>query len=160
MVGRGAVPCGPSTSQNGNTALVEAASGGHTDTVEPLLDRGADLEAKHWVGKSGSHVRCCTTGRGGRHGRACGAVMGRSCRGVVLLWRAVGLVKGALARRGHVGRGAMVGRGAVTCGPATSQDGSTALVRAASGGHTDTVELMLDRGADLEVKNEVSAASV
>ncbi|MCP4824868.1 MAG: ankyrin repeat domain-containing protein, partial [Shimia sp.] len=73
----------------------------------------------------------------------------------VLLWRAVGLVKGALARRGHVGRGAMVRRGAVTCGLATSQYGSTALVLAACRGHTETVELLLDRGADLEAKNNV-----
>ena len=86
--------------------------------------------------------------------------MGMSCRGVVLLWRAVGLVKGALARRGDVGGGAMVRRGAVTCGPATLQRGATALVLAASGGHTDMVELLLDRGADLEAKDRVSAATV
>ena len=86
--------------------------------------------------------------------------MGMSCRGVVLLWRAVGLVKGALARRGDVGGGAMVRRGAVaTWRPATSQDGTSALVLAASGGHTDMVELLLDRGADLEAKDRVSAAA-
>ena len=41
-----------------------------------------------------------------------------------------------------------------------SQDGSTALVLAAWSGHKDTVELLLDRGADLEAKNGVSAAAV
>ena len=54
----------------------------------------------------------------------------------------------------------MVRRGAVTCGPSTSQDGCTALVEAASGGHTDTVEVLLDRGADLEAKDRVSVACV
>ncbi len=39
---------------------------------------------------------------------------------------------------------------------ALSQHGATALAVAASGGHKDTVELLLDRGADLEAKNGVS----
>ena len=54
----------------------------------------------------------------------------------------------------------MVRRGAVTYGPATSQYDGTALVQAASGGHTDMVELLLDRGADVKAKDEVSAAAV
>ena len=49
----------------------------------------------------------------------------------------------------------MVRRGAVTCGPATSQGGGTALLWAAQGGHKNTVKLLLDRGADLEAKNNV-----
>ncbi len=36
-------------SQSGNTALLVAADRGHKDTVELLLDRGADLEAKNSV---------------------------------------------------------------------------------------------------------------
>ncbi len=51
-------------------------------------------------------------------------------------------------------------RGAVTCGLAASQDGSTALHGAVRGGHKDTVELLLDRGANLEAKDRVSAAAV
>ena len=78
--------------------------------------------------------------------------------GVVLLWWAS--VGGGAGVVGHVGRGAMVRRGAVTCGPATSQNGSPALVSAARYGHNDTVELLLDRGADLEAKDEVSEAAV
>ncbi len=53
----------------------------------------------------------------------------------------------------------MVRRGAVTCGPATLQCGGMALVLAASGGHKDTVELLLDRGANLEAKDYVRAAA-
>ena len=48
----------------------------------------------------------------------------------------------------------------MTCGPAKSQCGNTALVWASKGGHKDTVELLLDRGADLEAKHHVSAAAV
>ncbi len=151
---------GHATSQEGATALVLAASRGRKDMVELLVDRGADLEAKDEV--SAGAMGYCATLRAGRHGRSCGAVMGMSCRGVVLLWRAVGLVKGAPARRGDVGGGVMVRRGAVPRGPATSQYGCTALVLAASGGHTETVELLLDitRGADLEAKDRVSVAAV
>ncbi|KAA0145852.1 hypothetical protein FNF31_07940 [Cafeteria roenbergensis] len=47
----------------------------------------------------------------------------------------------------------MVRRDAVTYGPATLQFDGTALVRAACGGHKDTVELLLDRGANLEAKD-------
>ena len=54
----------------------------------------------------------------------------------------------------------MVRRGAVTCWPATSQYGSTALVVAASECHRDTVEVLLDRGADPNAKNEVIEAAV
>ncbi len=48
----------------------------------------------------------------------------------------------------------------MTCGRATSQAGYTSLVGAASGGHKDTVELLLGRGAELEAKDDVSAAAV
>ncbi len=47
----------------------------------------------------------------------------------------------------------------VLCGHAALQDGSTALVWAAERGHTDLVELLLDRGADLEAKGRVSAVN-
>ena len=43
-------------------------------------------------------------------------------------------------------------------GHATSQFGTTVLVQAASCGHVDTVELLLDRGADLEAKSRVCRA--
>ena len=78
-----------------------------------------------------------------------------SCRGPACGAALVG------QRGGHAGRGAMVRRGAVaTWRPATSQDGTSALVLAASGGHNVMVELLLDRGADLEAKDRVSAAAV
>ncbi len=75
-VGRGAtvrrvaVTSGHATSQYGATALVRTALVGHVDTVELLVDRGADLEAKDCVGAAA--VCCCASGRDGRHGRAWG----------------------------------------------------------------------------------------
>ena len=74
------------TSQGGYTALAKAAQGGHKDTVELLLDRGADLEAKDRV--SAAAVCYCATGRAGRRGRAKGAAVAMTCGRVVLLWRA------------------------------------------------------------------------
>ncbi len=146
----GRVCGGHMASQDGYTVLVKAAQGGHKDTVELLLDRGADLEAKGRV--SAATVCCCATGRAGRLGRAGGRVgadadvPGRRGRvaGRCGLWR--------WSWGGHVGRGAMVRRGALTCGPAWLQYGATTLAVASYGGHTDTVELLLDRGADLEAK--------
>ena len=143
----GRVCGGHMASQDGYTVLVKAAHGGHTDTVALLLDRGADLEAKGRV-RSAS-VCLCAAGRAGRHGRAGnggGGDFSSGCRAPVAVRR--------------VGRGAIVRRGAVTCGPATAQGGSTGLVLAASGGHTDTVELLLGRGADLEAKDSVRSASM
>ena len=77
---------------------------------------------------------------------------------VVILSRAA--VGGGAGAGGDVGRGAMGRLGAVTCGHAMPQDGYTALALAAFGGHKDTVELLLDRGADLEAKDKVSPSAV
>ena len=54
-------------SQGGSTALVMASWSGHKDTVELLLDRGADLRVRTWV----SRARPLPTGwtARGRHGR-------------------------------------------------------------------------------------------
>ena len=38
-----------SSSQNGNTALMEASESGHTAVVKTLLDNGADIEKKNKV---------------------------------------------------------------------------------------------------------------
>ncbi|KAA0173052.1 hypothetical protein FNF27_05402 [Cafeteria roenbergensis] len=44
--------------------------------------------------------------------------------------------------------------------PARENDGATALVWAASEGHTDTVELLLDCGADPEAKDRYGATAL
>ena len=82
---RGAVTYGPATSQYDGTALVQAASGGHTDMVELLLDRGGKLEVKDSV--SVAVESCGATGRARRHGWAAGTAMAMTRRGVVLLSR-------------------------------------------------------------------------
>ena len=51
-------------------------------------------------------------------------------------------------------------RCAVVCGHASSQFGTTALARAAACGHKDIMELLADRGADLEARGRVSTAAV
>ena len=154
MARRGAVTCGPAGSQGGATALVLAADHGHKDTVELLLDRGANLEAKDRV--SAAAMCCCATGRAGRHGRARGGDGDdASGRGAPVAGRRV-------TRRlagAQVSREAMVRQGAVTCGPEVPQYGATALVLAASSGRKDTVEMLVDRGADLEAQDRVSAAA-
>ncbi len=88
MVRPGALTCGPAGSQYGASALCMAASGGHTDAVELLQDRGADLEAKDEV--RSACVCCCATGRAGCHRRAGGQEGGLAVtrRGVVVVWRA------------------------------------------------------------------------
>ena len=87
-------------SQDGFTALIKAAQGGHPDTVEVLLDRGADLEVKSWVSRA-RLLPPVRTERG-RHGRAAvgmGAVSWRAGR----RWEACGR-----CCRGHAARAVVV----------------------------------------------------
>ena len=150
MVRRGAVTSGHATSQYCNTAIVRAALVGHVDTVELLLDRGADPEAKNEVNRV-----CLLLARGARKpswGMWAAAL--EAIRGGVMLLSRAGM--GPTLAGGEAGRGAMVRRGAATSGHVSSQDGATALVEAAERGHKDAVELLVDRGVDLEVKNKVN----
>jgi hypothetical protein len=43
--------------------------------------------------------------------------------------------------------------------PAPSQSGDTALIRAAEGGHTDCVRLLVEAGADMNILNNVRTQS-
>ena len=110
---RGAVTCEPAMPQNGATALARAAFCGHADTVELLVDRGADLEAKSRV--SAAAVCCCATGRAGRQGGAKGAAMALMRRALVFLSRACvwgGAGGGGVRRscRGPACKAALAGR--------------------------------------------------
>ncbi len=55
-------------SQDGFTALIAAAWEGHRDTVEVLLDGGADLEAKAVVSRARTLVAAVWLARGGSGG--------------------------------------------------------------------------------------------
>ena len=82
-------------------------------------------------------------------------------------WTAMALKRQSVGLMPRAGVGGLAGgagwksvtvrRCAVWFKHAFSQDGATSLVVAASGGHKDTVELLLDRGADLEAKDRVGA---
>ena len=151
---RGAVTCGLVTSQHGATALVWMAQAGHKDTVEQLLDRGADLEARDRVSAAGVCLLRDGPRRASRpSGRCADGAVGASCCCGGPAWEA------ALAGR-DVSRGAMVRQGTTECAHVTSQYGATALVAAARRGHKAMAELLLDRGADLEAKDRVSPACV
>ncbi len=151
LVGKRAVTCGHATLQNGNTALVRAAAGGHTDMVELLLDRGADLEAKNRVSLATVSMM--------RHGTAAGVASGPGAatarrRRVIVLVSCAG---GGGRRRWSVdvGRGLRVRRSAMRREHMSAQFGATALIAAATKGHVEAVKLLLDRGADVEAKNAV-----
>ncbi len=47
------------------------------------------------------------------------------------------------------------GGGAVGCGEFDSQRGKSALIYAAMNGHADSMRMLIDVGADKEVKDEV-----
>ena len=136
-------------SQDGFTALIAAAWEGHRDTVEVLLDGGADLEAKNGVSQARRMLLSVQAARG-RRGRAvdndgvreCGKACWVPLRGE----REVAPVacREGCGRRWHL----------------ASQRDFTALMIAAEQDHKNTVELLLDRGAVLEAADEVSRARV
>ncbi len=82
---RGEVWRGHSTLQFGATSLDRAALRGHKETVELLLDRGADPEAKDHV--SAVSLPAAQRVRKGDTGRP-GTALEMRRQGVVLLWRA------------------------------------------------------------------------
>ena len=86
-VRRYAVRCEHAQSQDCATALVAAAQRGRKETVELLLDRGADLEGKSPV--RAAIVPRCATDRGGRHWWAvdCDGVEASKCRAHAACWR-------------------------------------------------------------------------
>ncbi|KAA0172617.1 hypothetical protein FNF27_05843 [Cafeteria roenbergensis] len=131
---------------DGTTALMAAARHGHNDTVELLLDRGADLGA---------------TGSYGTTALTAAAAGGSKATVELLLDRGADLaakdsmgytVLMAAAARGHKDTvELLLDRGADLA--AKDSDGKTALMRAASSGNKDMVKLLLDRGADLAAKD-------
>ncbi|KAA0145905.1 hypothetical protein FNF29_08348 [Cafeteria roenbergensis] len=142
--GPGAQTWRPRTARFGATSLDRAALRGHKETVELLLDRGADPEAKDHV--SAVSLPAAQTGPQGRHRPARDRVGDDAVRATTK----TAVIKAAIA--GHKDTmELLLDRGADL--DAKDHSGNTALLVAADRGHKDTVELLLDRGADLEAKN-------
>lgn len=122
----------------GNTALGEAALEGHTDTVKLLLDRGADIHAK---------------GDDALIGAADG---GHTETVKLLLDRGADIHAGGDGALYHAVSGGrtdtaifLLGRGIDMHGTGAAE----ALIRAAQNGQTDMVKLLLDRGANIDAKD-------
>ena len=123
---------GESDSQNGSTALISAAERGRAVCARLLIDAGASTEAKDKV---------CI-------GRCIAAVF-------FALYLSFSLSLSLCSRiffRTFTLSGALVVRAAAK---SDSQDGSTALICAASKGHTECARLLIDAGADTDATNKV-----
>ncbi|CAE7271299.1 unnamed protein product, partial [Symbiodinium sp. KB8] len=170
------------------TALFRAVAFGHRATVKLLVDRGADLEAKDCVsagtvcaarriaecGLDGPGREAALGGMSGQEQRECGDGVCCAANGGVrdqpardrdgdeLSEHPAPVAGRRVRRRGcrDFWRAAWVRRGEVWRGHSTLQFGATSLDRAALRGHKETVELLLDRGADPEAKDHVSAVSL
>ena len=148
-------------SQWGGTALLGGAYGGHVTALGLLLDCGAELEAKDNV-RSYSHC----PGSWSRHGsprkadttRA--AVAGCEVRARV---RACEVCVGEEGGSKGVGVAAckralaIGGKHSVSwvSGAMFAQWGCTPLMQTAFRGHVEALELLLDRGGDIEAKDKV-----
>ncbi len=116
--------------QDGCTALIWAASNGHTDCVRLLVEGGADKDAnssvRHWA-----HLfTVCFN-------------WSRFC--ALCLWFYIFVFSAVNDRRLRV----------IAAYLFQIQDGCTALIWAASNGHTDCVRLLVEGGADKDAKSTV-----
>ena len=133
-----------SKDKNGRTSLMEAASGGYTDTVRALLHAGADVNATDMVGWTAlfwaAFSRRTDTLRALV---AKGAdINAKDYEGrTALFWAAssgyTDIVRVLLEKGSYV--------------DARDSHGWTALMTAADLGHSDTVRALLDKGADVHV---------
>lgn len=114
-----------------NTPIMEAGYAGHLDTVKLLLDRGADLSAKK------------------NDGATAMALSGRSKTMVDLLKSVVALVDAAGKGDNEMLKG-LIDKGTPLNG--LDEGGNSALAAAAYGGKTDTVKLLLEKGANPNIK--------
>jgi ankyrin repeat protein len=132
---------------NLNSDLLTAAKQGDTNQVKDLLDRGADVNAKH---KGGQTALMYATFKG--HTDTIKILLDRGADvnakhkgGQTALMYAV--IKGHTDTiKILLDKGADVN--------AKDMYGDTALMEATFKGHTDTIKILLDRGADVNAKDE------
>ena len=123
---------------DGNTPIMEAAYGGHLDTVKLLLDRGADLSAKKRDGAT--------------------ALTLTSNKDIVALFKNVSSMVAAAAAGNNTILETFISNG--TPINALSETGESALHAACWNGRVDTVRLLLERGADPQIKKADGASPV
>jgi len=123
---------------DGNTPIMEAAYGGHLDTVKLLLDHGADLSAK----KRDGATPITLTGD----------------KDIIALFKNVSSMVSAAAVGNNTILETFISKG--TPINALSETGESALHAACWNGKVDTVKLLLERGADPQIKKADGASPV
>jgi len=113
-----------------NTPIMEAAYGMHLETVKLLLDHGADLSAK-------------------KNDGATPAGLARS-QEIVDLFKSVSSLVDAAAKGDNRAVAELVSKGTPVNG--LDKFGHSALTEASWGGKTETVKLLLEKGADPTIK--------
>lgn len=121
---------------DGNTPVMEATYGGHLDTVKLLLNRGADLSAKKRDGAT--------------------ALSLTSNKDILALFKNVSALVSASAAGDVNTVKALLDSGTPANG--LDQAGESALHAACWSGKTEVVKLLLNRGADPEIKKADGAS--
>lgn len=113
-----------------NTPIMEAAYGGHLETVKLLLDHGADLSAKKNDGATASGLA---------HGKE-----------VTEMFKNVSALVDASTKGNSQALKELIDKGTPLNG--LDQFGHSALTEACYGGKTEVVKLLLEKGADPNIK--------
>jgi ankyrin repeat protein len=163
----------------GWTALMSEAAKGHIDTVQALLDKGADIDATTdesgcttlmlaaWYGHTAIVQALLNKGAKVNMKSDSGktALMAASFQGnteiVKLLKRVEGINSKLLAaiRNYNIYKVcALLNKGATT--NADDEDGQTALMFAARKGYMDIVQILLAKGADVKAKSHYGATAL
>ena len=126
---------------DGRTPLMEACYGGHAQVVHVLLDHGANVSFKKNDGAT-----ALAFAQGGKH------------QEIVQMLDQVGQLITASGKGDQKEVKALIDKGASV--NARGQDGRTALMEAAYGGHTEVVKLLLEKGADVTAVKDDGATAL
>lgn len=128
--------------QEGLTALIKAAWGSHPEVVRLLLDKGADVNTKDNYGWT-----ALTWAVDLRYGEPdLDLVKLLKDRGAKMTLTAAACLGDLKEARRLINAGVDIN--------AQGENGTTALMCAAQAGHLEVVKLLLDKGADMNIKNQ------